>query len=107
MTGEASDSPGRRAFDGDGLAGDGVELQPLHIVEVASGDAHEAAALGIVDGMDGAHVVDAGVARLPPVALALLERRLAGAVAAVAPPVLAHVRLLGRLAVDRLLAAPV
>ena len=44
------------------------------MVEVAAGDAHEAAALGIVDGMDGADVVDAGVAGLQAIGLDLLER---------------------------------
>src|ERR1700722_9263001 len=90
-----------RAFDGDGLAGSGVELQPLHMVEVAAGDAHEAAALGIVDGVDGAHVIDAGTAGLETIALDLLEPGFAGAVAAVEAPVLAHVGVLDRLPIDR------
>src|SRR5580700_10639505 len=96
-----SSRPCRRAFDGDRLAGRGVELQALHAVEVATGDAHEAAALGIVDGMDGADVVDAGMARLETVALDLLEPGLARAITAVEPLVLAHVGILDRLAVDR------
>src|SRR5580700_1756006 len=96
-----SSRPCRRAFDGDRPAGRGVELQALHAVEVATGDAHEAAALGIVDGMDGADVVDAGMARLETVALDLLEPGLARAITAVEPLVLAHVGILDRLAVDR------
>src|SRR5260221_14792484 len=97
----------RGAFDGDRLARGHVELQPLHMVEIAAGDAHEAAALGIVDGVDGADVVDAGMARLEAIGLDLLEPGLARAVAAVEPPVLAHVGVLWRLAVDRPRAAMV
>src|SRR5476649_2603021 len=89
------------ALDGDRLAGGGVELQPLHQVEVAAGDAHEAAALGIVDRVDRAHVIDAGMAGLEPVALHLLELGLTRAVAAVDALELAHVGVFDRLAIDR------
>src|ERR1044071_7093062 len=91
---------GCRALDDDGLAGGGVELQPLHMVEITARDPHEAAALGVVDGVDGAHVIDAGMAGFQPVALDLLELGLALALAAIEPLVLAHVGVLDRLAVD-------
>src|SRR5947209_3960925 len=75
--------------------------QPLHIIEIAAGHAYEPAALGIVDGMDGADIVDAGMARLEAITLDRLELRLARAVAAVQALVLAHVGVFDRLAVDR------
>ena len=53
------------------------------MVEIAAGDAHEAAALRIVDGMDGADVVDAGMAGFQPVALNFLELGLAFSLAAI------------------------
>src|SRR3990167_9955219 len=51
--------------------------------------------------MDGADVVDAGMARLQAIALHLLEPGLTHAVAAVETLELAHVGVLHRLAVDR------
>ena len=83
------------------LAGLQVDLDAVDLVEIGAGDADKAGIIRIVDRMNGAVLVDAGLAWREPVLLDRLELGVLG----VGPIVLAlpfdHVGILLGLAVDR------
>ncbi len=83
------------------LAGIEVEAHAVDLVEIGSGDAHEAGLVRIVDGMDGTVLVDAGVPRQQAVFLDRLELGRIGSGASVLAGPLGHVSVIRSLPVDR------
>src|SRR5215813_2444190 len=83
------------------LARGEIEAHALDLVEVGAGHPDEAGAVGIVDRMDGAVLIDAGVAGQQAILLDRLELGLAGIGAVVFALPLNHVGVVARLPVDR------
>src|SRR5215470_17825560 len=83
------------------LAGLEVDADAVDLVEIGSGDTHEARMVGIVDGVDLAVLIDAGLARIEPVLLRWLEARMLGIGAIVLALPFGHVGVVRGLAVDR------
>src|SRR5437016_6366237 len=83
------------------LARGEIEAHALDLVEVGAGDADEAGVVGIVDGMDGAVLIDAGVPRQQAILLDRLELGLCGIAAIVLALPLDRVGVVRGLAVDR------
>src|SRR5256885_16656733 len=79
------------------LARGKVEAHALDLVEVGAGHAHEAGIVGIIDRVDGAVLIDAGVAGQQAIFLDRLELGLIGAAVLALP--LDHVGVVGRLPV--------
>src|SRR5262245_14505503 len=83
------------------LARGEIEAHALDLVEVGAGHADETGAVGIVDGMDGAVLVDAGVSRQQAILLDRFELGLPRTGAVVLALPLDHVGVVRGLAVDR------
>src|SRR5215831_4278710 len=83
------------------LARGEIEAHALDLVEVGAGHPDEAGAVGIVDRMDGAVLIDAGVSRQQAILLDRLELGLFGIGAVVFVLPLDHVGVVRGLAVDR------
>src|SRR6516162_307923 len=83
------------------LARGEIEAHALDLVEVGARHPDEAGVVGIVDGMDGAVLVDAGVSRQQAILLDRLELGLCGIGAVVLALPLDHVGVVRGLAVDR------
>src|SRR5215510_4486723 len=82
-------------------AGLQVDLHAVDLIEVGSGHAHEARTVRIIDRVNGAILVNAGLARRKPVFLDRLELGVLGIFAVVLAFPLGHVGVFGRLAIDR------
>ena len=78
-----------------------IEAHAIDLVEIGAGHADEARVVGIVDRMDRAVLVDAGVAGQQAVLLDRLELGLLGIAAVVLALPFDHVGVMGGLAVDR------
>src|SRR5262249_38321258 len=83
------------------LARGEIEAHALDLVEVGAGHADEAGVVGIVDRMDGAVLIDAGVSRQQAILLDRLELGLFGIGAVVLALPLDHVGVVRGLAVNR------
>src|SRR5215467_1301029 len=83
------------------LARGEVEAHALDLVEVGAGDPDEAGVVGIIDRMDGAVLIDAGMSRQQAILLDRLELGLFGIGAVVLALPLDHVGVVRGLAVDR------
>src|SRR5215467_8858154 len=83
------------------LAGLEVDADAVDLVEIGSGYTHEARMVGIVDGVDLAVLIDAGLARIEPVLLRWLEARMLGIGTILLPLPSGHAGLLPPIAVDR------
>src|SRR5215471_3447098 len=83
------------------LARGEIEAHALDLVEVGAGHADEAGVVGIIDRMDGAVLIDAGVSRQQAILLDRLELGLFGIGAVVLALPLDHVGVVRGLAVDR------
>ena len=83
------------------FAGLQVEAHAMDAVEIGAGHADEAGVIGIVDRMDFAVLIDAGVAGRQPVFLRRLELGVLGIAAVVLALPFDHVGVMGGLAVDR------
>src|SRR5713226_8259973 len=83
------------------LAGREIEPYAIDIVEVGAGHADEAGAVRIIDGMDLAVLIDAGVSRQQAILLDRLELGLVRTGTVVLALPLDHVGVVGCLAVDR------
>src|SRR5207253_9963013 len=76
-----------------------IEAHAFDLVEVGAGDADEARAIRIIDRVDRAILIDAGVAGGQAISLDLLQLRAFTAIVGAFP--FDHVGMAGRLAVDR------
>src|SRR5215470_7949155 len=83
------------------LAGREVEAHALDVVEIGAGDADEAGIVGVIDRMDLAVLIDAGVPGQQPIFLDRLELGFIRAGAVVLALPFDHVGMVGGLAVDR------
>src|SRR5690242_20355645 len=82
------------------LARSQVEAHPLDLVEIGAGHADETRVVGIVDGVDLAVLVDAGMARKQPIFLHRLELGLAGIGAVTLALPFRHLGVMGGLTVN-------
>src|SRR5579862_3834718 len=83
------------------LAGFQVEAHPIDAIEIRSCDADEARMIRVIDGMDFAILVDAGMAGGQPVFFHRLEFGVFGIAAVILALPFGHVGVVGRLPVDR------